>query len=103
MALKLHNATPAANTALVITIAPQSSNQSVEISNLHCGYAGTPTGGLITVANVNGSYIMPITAQGTIARDFSDPIRGDVGATVTVTLAAGGVGVTGYLSVGEHQ
>lgn len=102
--LKGHVDNPAANTAAVVTIAAVSSNEQVKIANLHCGYTATPTGGQILVESPSGTviYKMPITAGGTIARDFADPLRGAIGQAVVVTLAAGSGAVVGSLFVGQH-
>lgn len=106
MACKLHVSNPAANTIATVSIAPQSANQRVKIAFVHCSYrGGTPAAdSLLTITNIDGgTYTVALTAAGSIARDFNDPLQGDVGATVVVSLSAAGASLTGTLAVGEHQ
>jgi hypothetical protein len=63
------------------------------------GYSATPTGGALTIRK-NGETVLaaPITAGG-IGEIFPPGFTRRPGETLTVTLAAGGSSVVGYLNV----
>jgi hypothetical protein len=68
-------------------------------------YDGTPTGGLLSVTvggttvltqSITASGIGPVDIGGIVSQRLSST---GLPATIVVTLAAGGSGVTGYLTV----
>lgn len=101
------SATPAANVAAVVTIAAISSVRNV-LTDLHWSYNGTPTGGEITIIETRSDastaelYRMKITSGGPGVLVFTPHRACSKGAAVTVTLTAGGAGITGTLHVGHR-
>lgn len=63
------------------------------------GYSGTPTGGALVI-RINGETILsvPVTAGGA-GEIFPPGLAKRPEDTMVVTLAAGGVGIDGYLNV----
>lgn len=96
---------PAANTAVVLTYTGVPLSSWI-IRNIRWSYSGAPTGGSVTFAwNDAGSpftEVYYIPGAGPNHLNMSDR-RFPQGATVTVTLAAGGSGVSGslYADVGK--
>lgn len=91
---------PASNTAAVVTY-PAVSGQAYKFSNgVAWSYDASPTGGLLTIT-VGGSTVfsMSITSAGAGFIPFNDPLWSGKNEAVVFTLAAGGSGVTGKLSV----
>lgn len=92
---------PAANTAAIITLAAGETTRHV-IDRIGGGYDGAPTGGSLTVASTVGgtavSQVYPITAGGIFFLPFDPPLQGDLNTAITITLAAGGAGVTGKIN-----
>ena len=92
-------ATPAANAAGTITLAAQAGFAHV-IYGLYWSYAGaTVTGNLIIQDGGVTVFSVDISAAGPGQLTFGRPIRLTPGNVGTVTLAAGGSGVTGKLNV----
>jgi len=93
---------PSANTNAVVTYAADSDQHHV-ISGVAWSYDGTPTGGNLTITNDgNDVFKSDITAAGPGVINFDPPIRGDKNAALVATLAAGGGGVSGIVSVLGH-
>lgn len=92
---------PAVNTAAVITLAAAAYTRHV-VDQITGGYNTAPTGGSLTIAaTVNGtavSQVIPITSAGGFVIRNEPPLQGDENTVVTITLAAGGAGVTGKLN-----
>lgn len=89
-------ATPAGNTAAVQTIVPSSGKKSVAISGVMWSYSGNPTGGNLQISDGNTvvkNIDIPSGGQNWIP--FPVPLRATQGNTLTLTLAAGGNGVSG--------
>ena len=92
---------PAADTEAVITLAATALTRHV-VDLVTGGYSNTPTNGSLTIAaTVQGtavSQVIPITQGGGFVLRFDPPLQGDENTTITLTLAAGGAGVTGTLN-----
>ncbi len=96
-------ATPVSNTAAVVTYVAVL-NHSHYIDGIAWSYAGgNPTGGNLKIEDGAGVvFSMDITSAGAGFIPFSRPKYGTVGNAMTITLAAGGGGVTGKVSVINH-
>ena len=97
---------PAANTAAVVTY-PAIPWAIHVIGGVAWGYSGgDPTGGSIKVEDGSGNVIfgpIPITAAGAGAFYFPMTKRNAaVNRALIITLAAGGGGITGVLSIIDH-
>jgi hypothetical protein len=96
---------PAANTAAVVTYAAVA-NERHCIGGIAWSYSGgTPTGGNLKVEDVSGTTVfsIDITAAGPGFIPFSPPKRSAaVNTALIITLAAGGGGVSGKVSVLGH-
>jgi len=97
---------PASNTAAVLTYAAiaagPTSPKSHVVSGITWSYSGTPTGGNLKVEDGAGNIVftMDITAGGAGFLPWSG--RGSPNTAMIVTLAAGGSGVSGKVSVMQH-
>lgn len=99
------SSTPASNTACVVTLTGAVTDICLLVKQVIFSYDGSPTGGLLTVT-VGGTTVLTqsITASGIGPVDIGGIVSPRVAstgvpATVVITLAAGGAGVTGYLTV----
>lgn len=94
---------PAANTDAVVTYAASVGKQHV-ITGLAWSYDALPTGGSIKVENGSGNVVfaLSITSKGPGFFIFPKPKSGTAGAAMIITLADGGAGVTGKLSILNH-
>ena len=96
---------PAVNTAAVVTYAASASLKHV-ITGVAWSYAGgTPTGGNLKIEDVSGTTVfsIDITDQGAGFFTFPRPnVSAVVNTAMIITLAAGGAGVTGKISVINH-
>jgi hypothetical protein len=94
---------PAANTAAVITYTADAARQHV-VSGLAWSYSGAPTGGSLKIEDGAGNtvFAVGVTAAGPGTILFPIPKAGTVNRALVVTLAAGGAGVTGKVSVLNH-
>jgi hypothetical protein len=97
-------ATPAANQAATITYAAGAAGVSHCISGLMWSYSAAPTGGNLQVQDGSGNVVfsMDITAAGAGFIPFSPPKKGTTATAMIITLAAGGNGVSGKVSVAAH-
>ncbi len=86
---------PAANTAAVITLVAVENRRNI-IHFAQWSYSAAPTGGRLTIT-VAGTTVkdMDIIAGG--PGGFSFYVVGGINQEVVITLAAGGVGITGRL------
>ena len=94
---------PVANTNAVCTMAtPSTKGQRWRVHNIRFGYSATPTGGQLQIAwsDPNGSYTetYPITTGGSYYLPINDR-KFPIDQAVTITLAAGGAGVSGFVYV----
>lgn len=92
--------TPAANTNAVATLAAISGGYNV-IDQILFSYDATPAGS-ITITDGTTTIVLSIVDSGPGHVPFTDKFAGALGAAVTVTLAAGGAGVTGKVAVQHH-
>jgi hypothetical protein len=86
---------PAVNTAAVWTGAAQTDGSRWSISSILWSYSGTPTAGSIVIAWGSVSVTLYVTVGGPGQFNFPIPLQLPSDTAVTVTLAAGGSGVTG--------
>lgn len=93
---------PAANTAAIVSY-PATPTVYHVIGGVAWSYDDDPTGGRLTIV-MNGSTVLDldITTGGPGFIPFDPPKRFGVGDAVSVTLAAGGVGIQGKVSVLSH-
>ncbi len=89
---------PAANTAAVVTIAA-ATNKYHHISQVVYSYDADPTGGSLTITDGTYTVVVDITTTGPGSLYFPREFASSLGSAITVTLAAGGAGVTGKLNV----
>jgi hypothetical protein len=89
---------PASNTNAVVTL-PAVIEKRYGVTKIVWSYSGDPTAGSLTVTD-GGSTIrsIAITKGGPGALTFG-ACGGTVNSAIVVTLAAGGVGITGTLDV----
>ena len=86
---------PSSNTAAVLTIPAGD-----VISGIAWSYSAAPTGGALTVANGTTTvFSVEITAGGPGFFTFDPPLIGSPGSSLTITLAAGGSGISGKLNL----
>jgi hypothetical protein len=93
---------PAADTAAIVTYSGTAGVSHV-ISGIAFGYDIDPIGGLLTVtANAVVVFTIPVTKSGAGFIPFTPPKKSGVAHALVVTLAAGGAGCTGKVSVLGH-
>lgn len=102
-ASNLDQRAPAANTAAVITY-PGIADSSHVISGVSWSYDDDPTGGQLSIT-MNGVlvYVIDEPVKGPGFIPFLPNKRFGRGATVVITLAAGGGAVVGKLNVLGHR
>lgn len=97
---------PSSNVAAVVTYPASTDGSSHHISGIAWSYAGAsdPTGGNLKVEDGSGNVVftMDVTAKGAGVIDFVPHKRGTANRAMIITLAAGGSGITGKLSVPAH-
>lgn len=85
-----------------VTYAAAGSARSHAFEGIAWGYDGTPTGGYIQIEDGSGNIVfkIPILNGGAGFHDWPHKaFEGSVNTALIITLAAGGSGITGYLSV----
>jgi hypothetical protein len=94
---------PSANTAAVVTYSAVSTARHA-ISGIAWSYSAAPTGGNLQVEDGSGTTVfsMDITAAGAGFIPFDPPKKGSLNTALIVTLAAGGGGISGKVSVLGH-
>jgi hypothetical protein len=93
---------PAADTAAQQVLAADSGKCHV-IGGVAWSYSAAPTGGKLTILDgTDKVFEIEITAAGPGFIPFPFPKRGTLGRSMTVTLAAGGGGVTGIVNLLGH-
>lgn len=73
--------------------------KSVRLATLRCSYSAAPTGGRVTISD--GTTTMDFDIPGAGPFDLGEEVGETVwavGATLTITLFAGGVGITGKIN-----
>jgi hypothetical protein len=94
---------PAANTAAQVQYAAGGSGVVHVIGGIAWSYSAAPTGGNLQISDgSNVIFNMDITAAGSGFIPFTPPKKGSANTALTVTLAAGGPGVSGKVSVLSH-
>lgn len=95
---------PASNTDAVVTYTADAYSAHV-IRSIAYEYDASPTGGLLTVEDGAGNVVFTknIAAAGAGYVEFYDGLKGTVNEDMIITLAAGGSGVSGTISVIGHQ
>jgi len=91
---------PAANTDAVCTLAAEAGTRHA-LKKVWFSYDADPAGSITIVATVKGvetTFKLDVTVKGVDRIDFSElAMVGDANTAITITLAAGGQGVTGKL------
>ena len=92
---------PASNTAAVVTYAAAGASVSNVIGGVAWSYNAAPTAGNLKVEDGSGTtvFTIDITAAGPGFMLFMRPMKGTANTALIVTLAAGGSGVSGKVSV----
>jgi len=95
---------PSANTAAVVTYAAVAHRRHA-IRGVAWSYSAAPTGGNLKVEDGTGTtvFTMDITAAGAGFVPFAPGLAGRANTALIVTLAAGGSGVSGKVSVLGHS
>jgi hypothetical protein len=92
---------PAANTAAVITLTAQTDKRWV-IHGISWSYSGAPTGGRLSIT-FGGVTEFDIDIASSGVGETSAFLSGGINQAVVITLAAGGVGITGKLNAQVMQ
>lgn len=94
---------PASNTAAVVTAAVADRRHA--IGGVAWSYSGAPTGGNLKVEDGSGTTVFTadITAGGPGFIPFVPGLAGRANTALIITLAAGGSGVSGKVSVLGHS
>lgn len=92
---------PASNTAAIVTYTAAGSGVSNVIGGIAWSYNATPTSGNLKIEDGSGTTVfsIDITVSGPGFIPFARPLKGTANTALIVTLAAGGSGVTGKVSV----
>jgi hypothetical protein len=93
-------AAPSSNTAAVVTYAA-SAGAGHCVGQVSWSYNGDPTAGNLKIEDGSGNVIfsIDITAGGPGSIAFTPPKKGTINTALIVTLAAGGSGISGKVSV----
>lgn len=92
-------ATASADTAVVVTLAGQPGKRHY-VPLIVSGYdIDPPDGGRLTIAGLEGDDLTYPILRGGPCPFMTVPLVGEIGAAVTITLAAGGASCTGELNV----
>lgn len=92
---------PTSNTAAVVTYAAVT-GKSHNLEGVAWSYSAAPTGGNLKIEDSAGNTVFTIDITSAGAGFFPFRKRGTEGRVMTITLAAGGAGVTGKVSVLGH-
>ena len=90
---------PASNTAAVVTLSAPTDGTAHKVVQIDWSYDATPTGGKVTVAYGSTTYEVAVTVSGPGQLQFPHGVGNTTNQAVTVTLGAGGSGVTGKVNV----
>lgn len=94
---------PASNTAAVVTYAAAGVGVAHVLSGIAWSYSGTPTAGNLKVEDGAATVLsLDITSAGPGFIPFDPPKKGAANSALVITLAAGGSGVSGKVSVLSH-
>jgi hypothetical protein len=93
-----HCAVSGANGPATVTVAAQGAGRHAMFMWVHWSYTAQPTNGRLTITDGVTNYRVDITDGGPGFLPF-DGVRWAENRAVTVTLAAGGAGVTGCINV----
>src|SRR4051794_39129212 len=95
---------PASNTAAVITYAAGASGVQHCLSGVAWSYSATPTSGSLKIEDGSGNIVfqVEITAGGPGFIPFNPPKKGTAATAFILTLAAGGVSVSGKVNACGH-
>src|SRR5437588_5344744 len=86
---------PAANTAAVVSYTAGATGVQHCLSGVAWSYSAAPTGGNLQISDgSNVIFSMDITAAGAGVVYFTPPKKGSAATALTITLAAGGSGVS---------
>lgn len=95
--------TDSANTAVVATLTPAASDEYICIDQVILTFSGgTPASCTIIISDGTTRFSADVNSVGPHNFPFVVPIIGTKGATVTVTVAAGGSGVIAKLNIGRR-
>jgi len=94
---------PAANTAAIVTYAAAGAGVCHCISGIAYSYLGVPTGSL-KIEDGSGNVVFQLDTgiAGVGSFQFPRPKKGSPNTDMIITLGAGGVAVTGKLSILNH-
>jgi hypothetical protein len=93
----------ATNAAAVVTYAAAGVEIAHSIAGVSWSYSAAPTGGSLTIADGSNTILsVDITAAGPGFLNFSPSKIGTPNQSMTITLAAGGSGIVGKLTVNGH-
>ncbi len=94
---------PSSNTAAVITYAATTAKSHV-LTGIVWSYSGTPTAGNLKIENGSGTTVFSIDITGGgPGVIYFDPFKaGSINTAMIITLAAGGSGISGKVSVIGH-
>jgi hypothetical protein len=94
---------PAANTAAVVTYGGIAGLRNVITGVAWSYYGGVPTGGNLTITDSGATiFNIDIAEEGPGFFEFPVPKSTAVFGILVITLAAGGAGITGKLSILNH-
>lgn len=101
---QINVAVPAANTPVVATLPAAAADHRWRLRAVIAGYSAAPTGGLLTISDGAAViFSVPVAAGGLIPLPPLD-IQCGAGKSITGTLAAGGAGITGYVTlIGAYE
>lgn len=93
---------PSSNTAAVLTLGAPGTGVSWALGGVYGGYDAAPTAGALSIAWVSTgttttTVTIPVTSAGPLPHLFSPALRFPPNGAVTITLAAGGGGVSGKI------
>lgn len=91
------------NADAVVTLAAPASDRANVVDQVIAGFDDDPAAAVVlTITDGTKTLYFPITKGGLAPVPLHAPFIGAKGAAVTITLPAGGSGVTGYLNVASR-